>query len=205
MINIVNQNDINRLIKADKIFHRIFLRYGAPPNWLRPQGFITLSKIILGQQVSLESANAHFKKLNDHLPAFTPDEIIKLSDGDMRNCQISRQKSGYLRSLSNAIINGDVDFNKLSGMQNSDVKDKLKMIRGIGDWTADIYLMFCLQAKDVFPIEDIAVTTTIKELTKVAIKDEIISLSEKWKPNRSLAAFFLWHYYLNKRNRNAII
>ncbi len=65
--------------------------------------------------------------------------------------------------------------------------------------------MFCLQAKDVFPIGDIAVITTIKELTKVAIKDEIISLSEKWKPNRSLAAFFLWHYYLNKRNRNAII
>ncbi len=205
MINIVNQNDINRLIKADKIFHRIFHRYGAPPNWLRPQGFVTLSKIILEQQVSLESANAHFKKLNDHLPAFTPDEIIKLSDEDMRNCQISRQKSGYLRSLSHAIINGDVDFNKLSGMQNSDVKDKLKMIRGIGDWTADIYLMFCLQAKDVFPIGDIAVITTIKELTKVAMKDEIISLSEKWKPNRSLAAFFLWHYYLNKRNRNAII
>ncbi|MEI7527095.1 MAG: hypothetical protein WCJ95_22285, partial [Mariniphaga sp.] len=90
---IVNQHDIAKLLKTDEIFVTIHNLYGSPPNWSRPQGFITLSKIILEQQVSLQSANAHFNKLNAYLPAFTPEEILKLSDEEMRSCQISKQKS----------------------------------------------------------------------------------------------------------------
>ena len=81
----------------------------------------------------------------------------------------------------------------------------MKSINGIGDWTTDIYLMFCLQAKDVFPLGDIAVINTIKELTTAVTKPEIIEYAEKWKPYRSLATFFLWHYYLSKRKRNSVL
>src|SRR4051812_28395711 len=98
MSNIVNKKDINELIKTDQIFALIYTRYGSPPDWERPQGFVSLSKIILEQQVSLASANAHFNKLNNYLKEFTPSEILKLSDEEMRNCQISRQKSNYLRA-----------------------------------------------------------------------------------------------------------
>jgi len=202
---IVNQQDITHLFKADEIFVTIFNLYGSPPNWNRPQGFSTLAKIILEQQVSLQSANAHFNKLNDYLPAFVPEEILKLSDLEMRQCQISKQKSKYLKELSKAILDGRIDLNMLPELPVPDVRAQLKNIKGIGDWTTDIYLMFCLQAKDIFPIGDIAVVKTIKELTGTVSKDEIIEHSNRWKPYRSLATFFLWHYYLSKRKRTSVL
>jgi len=200
---IVNQNDIDELFRKDDIFLKIYALYGSPPNWNRLQGFSTLAKIILEQQVSLQSASAHFNKLDSYLPAFTPVEILKLSDEEMRMCQISKQKSKYLRELSLAVLDGKIDLTGLPELPVADVREQLKSIKGIGDWTTDIYLMFCLQSKDVFPIGDVAVINTIKELTHVASKQEIIGYSEKWKPYRSLATFFLWHYYLCKRKRNS--
>ena len=199
--SIVNQKDIEKLIKIDGIFASIADKYGPPPNWTRPSGFITLSKIILEQQVSLASANAHFLKLNSYLNEFTPSDILKLTDGEMRICQVSRQKATYLRALSTAIIQGDISLDELSELEEAEVRKQLTKIKGIGYWTADIYLMFCLQAKDIFPIGDIAVVNTVKELTGVRTKEEIILLAEKWKPYRSLAVYFLWHHYLRKRNK----
>jgi DNA-3-methyladenine glycosylase II len=198
---IVNTTDIKTLITLHKIFYKIKEQYGIPPNWQRPQGFISLSKIILEQQVSLASAEAHFKKLSSYVKEFSPKEILKLSDEEMRACQISRQKAKYLRELSNAIINQDLIFRDLPKLNVDDVRKKLTSIKGIGNWTTDIYLMFCLQSKDVFPLGDIALINTIKELTKVKIHSGIVQLTEKWKPYRSLAAYFLWYYYLKKRNR----
>lgn len=205
IIPIVNQHDINHLLKSDEIFVTIHNLYGSPPNWSRPQGFITLSKIILEQQVSLQSAHAHFNKLNSFLPEFTPQEILKLSDVEMRQCQISKQKSSYLRALSAAMLDHKLYLDELPKFPVHVIREQLKSVKGIGDWTADIYLMFCLQAKDVFPVGDIAVVHTIRELTGAVSKNEIIEYSEKWKPYRSLATYFLWHYYLAKRNRNSFL
>jgi len=201
--DIVNQEDIRQLIKFDELFPFILDKYGPPPNWTRPQGFVSLSKIILEQQVSLASANAHFLKLNDYLPEFTPSDILKLTDEEIRGCQISRQKSKYLRALSIAIINRDIDLDELPKYTEAEVRTQLTNIKGIGDWTTDIYLMFYLQAKDIFPLGDVAVVNTVKELSDAKTKEEIIFLAENWKPLRSLASYFLWHYYLKKRNRTS--
>ena len=198
---IVNQKDIKHLIRLDKIFSGIYKKYGAPPDWSREPGFSSLSKIILEQQVSLASANAHFLKLNTYLGEFSPSNILKLTDHEMRSCQISRQKAKYLRALSTAITTGEIDLMKLPQLNEPEIRKQLISIKGIGHWTTDIYLMFCLQAKDIFPIGDIAVVNTIKELTDAKTTDEILLLAEQWKPLRSLAAYFLWHYYLRKRNR----
>jgi DNA-3-methyladenine glycosylase II len=198
---IVNQKDIKILIERNHIFAAIFEQYGAPPDWSREPGFISLSKIILEQQVSLASANAHFQKLNAYLEEFSPSNILYLSDEEMRNCQISRQKAKYLRALSAAICNGELDLLKLPGLGEPEIRRRLIAIKGIGHWTTDIYLMFCLQAKDIFPIGDIAVVNTVKELSGAQTTEEILSLAEQWKPLRSLAAYFLWHYYLKKRGR----
>lgn len=198
---IVNTRDVQAIIGSNKVFALINHTYGPPPNWSRPEGFISLSKIILEQQVSLASANAHFIKLNTYIKEFTPKEILKLSDEEMRTCQISKQKSTYLRELSLAILHKKLDLEKLSELTPDQVREQLTSIKGIGNWTSDIYLMFCLQAKDIFPIGDIAVVNTIKELTKARSHEEILKLSEKWKPLRSLATYFLWHYYLQKRGR----
>ena len=201
MRSIVNKKDIKQLINMDGLFASIADKYGHPPNWTRPQGFISLSKIILEQQVSLASANAHFLKLNNYLEEFTPSNILTLTDEEMRICQISRQKAKYLRALSNAIIDGDLRLEDLGNLSETEVRKQLTNIKGIGNWTADIYLMFCLQSKDIFPVGDIAVVRTIKELTGITSREEMLNLAEKWKPYRSLAVYYLWHYYLSKRNK----
>lgn len=200
-MKIVNPIDVKTLIRSHKIFATIYNKYGTPPNWTRPEGFISLSKIILEQQVSLASAHAHFLKLNSYIKEFSPKEILKLSDEEMRECQISRQKSKYLRELSSAILDGKIDLDGFSKLGHDEQRVKLTGIKGIGNWTTDIYQMFCLQAKDVFPVGDIAVVNTIRELTKARSQEEILKLSSKWQPYRSLATYFFWHYYLQKRGR----
>src|SRR5882757_9329231 len=110
---IVNEKDIQRLIKKDKLFAGILKQYGPPPDWSREPGFVSLSMIILEQQVSLASAAAHFKKLNTYLDGFSPSNILKLTDEEMRSCQISRQKAKYLRALSTAILDDNIDLMKL--------------------------------------------------------------------------------------------
>jgi DNA-3-methyladenine glycosylase II len=203
MNTIVNERDVKILIKTDKIFADIYKQHKSPPNWTRPQGFVTLSKVILEQQVSLASAKAHFIKLSNYIIEFTPANILKLTDDELRNCQISRQKSKYLRELSTAILNNNLDLEELPNLSETEVRKQLTSIKGIGNWTVDVYLLFCLQAKDIFPIGDIALVNTMKELTSAKTKEEIISLVERWKPFRSLATYFLWHYYLSKRNRKS--
>jgi DNA-3-methyladenine glycosylase II len=200
-MSIVNNVDIKRLFKLDKLFVSISDKYGTPPNWSRTPGFISLSKIILEQQVSLASADAHFFKLISYIKALTPENILNLTDEEMRLCQISRQKAGYLRELSVAVLNKSFDFDRLSKLDETEARMMLTNIKGIGNWTADIYMMFCMQSKNIFPIGDIALVNTVKELTGAKTREEIIACAEKWQPLRSLATYYLWHYYLKKRNR----
>jgi DNA-3-methyladenine glycosylase II len=198
---IVNAADIKHLLRKDRLFGAIYKKYGAPPAWYREPGFISLSMIILEQQVSLASAKAHFQKLHGYIGEFTPANILRLTDEEMRSCQISRQKAKYLRALSDAIRQDALDLHGLAALDESAVREQLTGIKGIGRWTSDIYLMFCLQAKDVFPIGDIAVVNTVKELSNARTQEQILALSEHWKPLRSLATYFLWHNYLSKRGR----
>lgn len=198
---IVNPQDVKALLRRDKVFGMIHKLYGAPPNWSRPQGFVSLSKIILEQQVSLASANAHFVKLNTYIKDFTPGQILTLTDEEMRACQISRQKAKYLRELSTAIINGSLDLDALPNLSEGEIRHQLTSIKGIGHWTTDVYMMFCLQAKDIFPIGDIALVNTVKELAGVMDREAILSHAERWKSYRSLATYYMWHYYLRKRGR----
>ena len=198
---IVNKSDIKKLTSTHKIFSFIKNKYGIPPNWQRPEGFVSLSKIILEQQVSLASAEAHFRKLNNYLREFSPTEILKLTDKEMRACQISRQKAKYLRALSQNVLSKELDFDELSKLSSDEVRKKLTSIKGIGDWTTDIYLMFCMQSKDIFPLGDMALITTIKELTKINSEEGTIRFTKNLKPLRSIAAYFLWYYYLKKRKR----
>lgn len=163
---------------------------------------MSLSMFILEQQVSLASAKAHFEKLNSYVKKFSPKGILKLSDQEMRACQISRQKTKYLRALSEAVLKKEIVLEKLRELPEEEARAQLIKIKGIGNWTADVYLMFALQSKDIFPIGDIALVNTVRELTKADTKEEIIELAETWRPNRTLASFYLWHYYLSKRGRS---
>jgi len=203
---IVNVTDVRKLQKKDHVFTEIAAQYGNPPNWSRDHGFVSLCRIILEQQISLSAANAHYLKLKSYLKGLTPQKILRLSDEEMKQCQVSRQKAIYLRELALAVIEKRIIFKNLKHQDVARTREQLTSIKGIGEWTTDIYLMFCLQSKDVFPIGDVAVIKTVKELYFVETIDEIKILAETWRPYKSLATYYFWHYYLSKRNRyqNAI-
>ena len=195
------QESINYLEKKDKIFTQIIKQYGIPVIPTRPQGFETLALLILEQQVSIDSAKAAFLKLKKVVPLFTPDYTLALADEEYRNCGVSRQKTSYIKALANAVKNKEIDIESLPFKSPEVVRAELIKIKGIGNWTIDVYLMFCLQSKDILPLGDIAIVNTIKELFDIHDRNEMEILSNLWSPHRSAATFLLWHYYLGKRNR----
>ena len=193
------------LVDKDEVFKKLHQQHGNPFIPSRPEGFQTLCKLILEQQVSIESARACYVKIENSLGDVSPDTIISASEDTLRNCGVSRQKTNYLKALAEAILNKTLVLETLSQKHPDEVRNELIKIKGIGHWTIDVYLMFSLQSQDILPIGDIAVVNTIKELYGCKEKEEMIILSENWKPYRSMATFFLWHHYLVKRNRKFIL
>ena len=190
------------LSKKDPDFKTIIKQYGYPPMWTRPATFPTLIHIILEQQVSLASAKATFVRLKEKLVTITPEKLLLLTDAEMRACYFSRQKTVYARHLAEAIVSKRLNLKKLSFQPDEKIRQELKCIKGIGDWTADIYLLFALQRTDIFPTRDLAMINAfkeIKQLKTLVTKGEIIVLSKNWQPHRSIATMLLWHYYIQKR------
>ena len=196
---------ISFLVEKDEVFKKLYLQYGKPFIPSRPEGFQTLCKLILEQQVSIESARACYQKLERFLIEVTPITISIISVEELRDCSVSRQKAVYLKALAEAVLNKSLVLETLSQKSDDEVRKELIKIKGIGNWTIDVYLMFSLQSEDIIPLGDIAVVNTIKELFDCKTSEEIVKLSENWKPYRSMATFFLWHHYLEKRNRKPIV
>jgi DNA-3-methyladenine glycosylase II len=191
------------LAKKDAHLKSILEQYSYPPMWTRPASFATLIHIILEQQVSLASARAAFEKLKSKIGIITPQKLLALSDEEMRACYFSRQKTVYARHLATTIISGQLNLKKLSSGHDDDIRVTLKQVKGIGDWTVDVYLLFALQRSDVFPVGDLAMMNAfreIKQTPKHVSKEEIIIMAEAWRPHRSVATMLLWHYYIKTRN-----
>ena len=198
------QQAIEYLSQVDAVFKHIVEKYGIPLIPKRPQGFETLVLLILEQQVSIDSARATFLKLKAKEINFQPEFLLTVSDEEYRNIGVSRQKTSYIKALSHSIIIKEIDIESLATKSAQQVREELIKIKGIGNWTIDVYLMFSLQAQDIIPLGDIAVINTIKELIDIHDKKEIENYVAKWSPYRSAATFLLWHYYLNKRNRKVL-
>jgi DNA-3-methyladenine glycosylase II len=189
------------LADSDQYLARVYEAYGAPPLWDREPGFATLLNIILEQQVSLASAKACFDKLTNHLGGVTPEGFLALNDADLKRIGFSRQKAAYGRHLSEAMIEKRIDFEGLHRLTNAEVKSELIKLKGVGEWTSDIYLIMALLRPDVMPRGDIALHTAWHELSGEArpTSDEFLVIAERWKPYRSVAARLLWHFYLSER------
>src|SRR5471030_344410 len=175
----------DQLALADPDLAAIIQTYGYPPFWSRPNTFETLVHIILEQQVSLASALSALNKLKERVQELTPARIVLLTDEEMRACYVSRQKSGYIKYLAEALLSGQLDLTALENMPDDEVRARLVALKGIGHWTADIYLMFVLQHPDVFPIGDLAAVNALKRVKKSpadVTKEEILSIADKWKP-----------------------
>ena len=194
----------DELAAADSDFSYILQTFGYPPMWNRPNSFESLVHIILEQQVSLASALAALQKLKEEVGDITPGTILKLSDESFRACYFSRQKMAYTRHLANAIQTGMLDLQSLETKSDQEVRRILLQHKGIGDWTVDVYLIFVLQRPDIFPAGDLAAVNALKKLKKLpalTTRAELLALTEKWKPHRTVATMLLWHYYLSGRSK----
>lgn len=192
----------NKLCRIDKDLHSIIRQHGHPPMWTRPATFQTLVLTILEQQVSLASAYAAFKKLKERIGYVTPEKILLLSDVELRSCYFSRQKIVYARELAKAIQSKQLSLKKFSQAHEDEIRLELKKIKGIGDWTVDVYLMHALQRSDLFPLGDIALVNSLKEIKKLhahTAKEDMLAIAESWRPYRTIASMILWHAYIKKR------
>lgn len=193
---------IEILADRDPDLASIVQRYGSPPMWSRPPGFATLIRIILEQQVSLSSARAAYNRLNEATGNVSPTSFLKLNDKELKSIGFSRQKTRYGRQLARGIIDGSVDLEALEGYHDEEARSRLMATKGIGRWSADIYLLMALRRPDVWPHSDIALikaVTRIKELKSHPSGKEWDAIGEAWRPWRSVAARLVWFEYLGGR------
>ncbi len=196
------QRICEKLSNQDLDLAAIILQHGYPPMWTRPATFQTLILTILEQQVSLASAYAAFRKLKEKIGYVTPAKILKMTNEEMRACYFTRQKIVYARELAIAIKKRKINLKKLSLLPDEAVRNILIQLKGIGNWTIDVYLMHALQRTDLFPLGDIALVNSLKEIKKLPkeiSKEEMLVIAEPWRPYRTVAAMILWHAYIKKR------
>lgn len=180
--------------------------HGAPPAWEREPGFGVLVLFILEQQISLDAARAHFDRLAEACGgAVAPERVVALDDETMLAAGVSRQKRRYLRVLSEMLLDGRLDLDAVATATDAEARRMLTSVTGIGAWTADCYLMFCLRRPDVWPVGDIALQQAAAEVldrpTRLT-QAELAEVGERWRPHRSEAARILWHQYLTTRGRS---
>jgi DNA-3-methyladenine glycosylase II len=179
----------------------VYKKFGTPPLWDRQPGFATLLQIILEQQVSLASAKACYDKLCRRVGEITPQSLRASTDAQLKKDGFSRQKTAYARHLAEAVLEGRIDFDELKQMDDTGVKAELIKLKGVGEWTSDIYLLMAMLRPDVMPKGDVALHTAWHRLSGEArpTSDEFLMIAERWRPYRSVAARMLWHFYLSEK------
>lgn len=190
----------DQLAANDADLQQIIDTYGYPPFWSRPNTFESLVHIILEQQVSLASALSALNKLRERVQEITPARILLLTDEEMRACYVSRQKNSYIKFLAEGLLSGQLKLEEFPAMSDDDIRAQLVALKGIGNWTADVHLMFALQRADIFPIGDLAAVNALKRvkgLPTETTKEQMLEITAQWAPYRTLAAMLLWHFYLS--------
>lgn len=158
---------------------------------------------ILEQQVSLASAKAAFNKLVERIKTVTPENFLQLSDEALRECYFSRQKIIYSKILAEEIVTGKLNLYQLNHLPENEIRARLIQLKGIGNWTIDMYLLMSLHFSDIFPPGDLATIKSVYELKLTdssASKEEIITFMKKFSPFQSVVTYILWHSYIERRN-----
>lgn len=179
---------------------------GDPPLRRRQPGFEGLARIIVGQQVSVASANAIWARCEEHIRPLTPDAVIGMSDDALRAAGLSRPKVKTLRAISEAVRDGGLDLVTFGGADDEGIREALCSVKGIGPWTADIYLMFCLGRPDAFAPGDLALQVAAQhafDLDQRPAPEKLAEMAEAWRPWRGVSARLLWAYHKVIKDRAA--
>lgn len=192
---------VSQLASMDADFAPIAEAFGAPPLFESEPGFATLVRIMLGQQVSLASAQAIYERLAAVASPLTHASLLALDDDALRRAGFSRQKVDYVKALARAIESGELDLDALDSMPDDEVRARLLVLRGVGPWTAEMYLLRALRRSDAFPSGDLALQIAAQEIKRLRVRPsalELETIAESWRPLRSIAARMLWQHYLNR-------
>lgn len=190
--------DLDALAAVEPAFAAALARVGYPAPRLRDRGYATLLRTILGQQVSVASANAIWRKLDEAVgDAADPARIAAAGDETLRAAGLSRQKAAYARSLADEVTSGRLDFSALPA-DDEDAIAALVRVKGIGRWSAEIYLLFAEGRPDIWPAGDLAVQIEVGRILGHDARPSekmVRQLADAWRPYRSAAAVFTWHHY----------
>ena len=195
---------VQTLTRGDPDLRRLVRRDGLPPLWARPTGFATLLRIILEQQVSLASARATFFRLAATVEVVSPQAVVAVGTEGLRAAGFTRQKAGYVFGLAQALVGGRLGLASLGRASDEAAREALMRVRGVGRWTADIYLLMALRRPDVWPTGDLALHRALmqaKRLPSLPSAEQSSRLAMAWAPWRSVAARIRWHAYLSERGR----
>ena len=195
------QQAIDFLSQKDTTIQFILDNFGHPIIQKREEGFASMCHIILEQQVSIASAFACYNKIESYFNEITPTIILNCKDEELKNCGVSQQKISYLKDLAAKVSSNQINFESFASKSEQQIRNELIQIKGVGNWSIEVYLMFCLQSPDIVPLGDIAIKNTLKELYNCQNLEEMEQISNNWKPFRTFASFTIWHYYLVKRNK----
>ena len=190
-------NAFKAIIKIDENIKEIFKKFGYPENRSIPEGFESLTKIIIGQQISTNVAKKIYTKLRDK-NILNEITLSKMSHEELKSFGLSSQKSNYIKNLASLVHKKELDLTILSKINNDDIDEILIKVKGIGKWTINNYKIFALQNVDAWPTADLALQEAmklIKNLSYRPAENEMEVIGDKWKPYRGAGALFLWHYY----------
>ena len=193
----------HELAARDQTMARILATYGPPPMWRRPSGFPTLVHIILEQQVSLKSAKAMLLRLQSVIEPFTPERFVHLGETHLRGLGVTRQKSAYLIELSESIASGRLSLKRLTRFSDHEALIHLTQIKGIGSWSANVYLLMAMRRADIWPAGDLALAVAARDVLRLDERPAPLDLeriAEKWRPYRAVAARMLWQHYLGRKS-----
>lgn len=193
-------------LAGEAVFRAIIERAGPPRFRRRRNGFATLLHIILEQQVSIDAAAAMHRRLGELCQPLVPERFLALDDATMRACGFSRQKMDYARRIAGAIADGSLDLAALAAADDDTARATLVGLKGIGQWSADVYLIFALGRADIWPAGDLGLQLGIAECLGLPARPrepELRELGEQWRPWRTVACCLFWQSYLHKRNRAA--
>ena len=199
---------VSALGARDADLAHVVATHGSPPFWTHAPGFPGLVIAILAQQVSLESAQAAFAKLEMAIGSINSEGFLSLQDDALKMIGFSRQKASYVRGIARSMLAGELDLEDLESMDDEEARGRLMRVRGIGAWTADTYLLFALRRPDVWPSGDLALAKAVQEVKRLPTaprSDEVDAIADRWRPWRAVAARILWHHYLSQRGRIASV
>jgi DNA-3-methyladenine glycosylase II len=200
----VLKRGLDALTRADPVMRGLVAKGALPKLRKRPPGFEGLAWIVVGQQVSTASAAAIWGRLKELFDSNSPAAFLRLSEEELRGAGLSTGKVRTLRATATEILEGRLPLDRLHDLPADEAHGLLTAVKGIGPWTADVYLLFCLGHPDAFPSGDLAVQEAARIAYGLDLRPDskkLTALAEAWRPWRGVAAKVLWAYYRNRQGK----